>query len=72
MNFEQRAREPELVCTCNDLYRRDIQDSIDGGCEDVEEIMYDQMTQFRCEMCRPIMARMLEKSRHDGEQSPST
>lgn len=59
MNHDQRAREPDLVCTCSDLYRRDIQDAIDGGCEDVGEVMFDLATQFRCGMCRPIIERML-------------
>lgn len=62
MNFDQRAREPDLICTCSNLYRHDIQESIDCGCEDVGEIMFDQATQFRCEMCRPIIERMLQKS----------
>lgn len=61
MNHEQKAREPDLVCTCSDLYRQDIQDAIDGGCEDAREVMYDQATQFRCEMCRPIIERMLSR-----------
>lgn len=61
MNLDQRAREPDLVCTCSDLYRQDIQTSIDGGCEDVGEVMYDHSTQFRCEMCRPIIERMLAR-----------
>lgn len=62
MNFKQREREPELICTCSDLYRQDIQASIDAGCEDAREVMFDQVTQFRCEQCRPIIERMISKA----------
>ncbi len=62
MNFNQRAREPDLICTCSNLYRKDIQESIDLGCEDAEEVMFDHTTQFRCEVCRPIIDRMVQQA----------
>ncbi|MCB1683904.1 MAG: (2Fe-2S)-binding protein [Pseudomonadales bacterium] len=62
MNFKQRQKEPDLVCTCSDLYRNDIQASIAGGCEDAREVMYDHRSQFRCEQCRPIIDRMIRQA----------
>jgi NAD(P)H-nitrite reductase large subunit len=63
MNFERRAKEPNCVCTCSDLYKVDIASSIELGCEDAEEIMYDQSTQFRCGLCRPSIESMITKAR---------
>ena len=63
MNFERRAKEPNCVCTCSDLYKVDIASSIELGCEDAEEIMYDQSTHFRCGLSLPIIERMIIKAR---------
>lgn len=63
MNFDRRAAEPNCICTCSDLYKSDINSPVKLGCKDAEEIMYDQSTHFRCELCRPIIERMISKAR---------
>ncbi len=59
MNFNQRAAEPQLICTCNDFYRHSIEESIAAGCEDADEMMFDLGSQFRCEVCRPLINRLV-------------
>ena len=61
MDVNRKRADPLLVCTCSELYLSDIKESVERGCEDPEEIMFDHATQFRCEMCRPILDAMLRK-----------
>ena len=61
MNFNRRQADRECLCTCSDLSRAQIQDSIDLGCADADEVMFDLGTQFRCEVCKPIITRMIKK-----------
>ena len=63
MNYNRLKKDQNLVCTCNDLDRGTIQDAINYGCEDAEEIMFDQATFFRCEQCKPRIERMIKKHR---------
>lgn len=62
MNFYQQAKEADLVCTCSNLYGQEIQVSIDLGCEDAEEVIFDHATQFRCGVCRPIIETMVSRA----------
>lgn len=61
MDTNRMRADRTLVCTCNDLHREDIKQSIDIGCAEPEEIMFDHATQFRCDMCRPILEIMIER-----------
>lgn len=63
MNYNRLKKDPNLVCTCNDLDRDTFQDAINDGCEDAEDIMFDQATFFRCEQCKPRIEMMLKKYR---------
>jgi NAD(P)H-nitrite reductase large subunit len=63
MNYSRLKQDPTLICTCNDLDRDTIQDAINAGCEDAEEIMFDQATFFRCAECKPRIELMIKKFR---------
>ncbi|WP_353895888.1 (2Fe-2S)-binding protein [Aliikangiella maris] len=51
MDIERKKKDPTLVCTCNDLYVEDIQEAIDDGEQDYDEIMQYHYTQPRCGDC---------------------
>jgi bacterioferritin-associated ferredoxin len=51
MNSDRKAADPTLVCTCNDLYIDDIQDSIDYGETEYREIFAVHGLQPRCGEC---------------------
>ena len=63
MNFDRRAAGPNCICTCSDLYKSHINSPVKLGCEDAEEIVYDQSTHFRCGLSLPIIERMIIKAR---------
>ncbi|WP_028469089.1 (2Fe-2S)-binding protein [Neptunomonas japonica] len=51
MNFDRKEADPTLVCTCNDLYLNDIQESIDYGETEYREIFAVHGLQPRCGEC---------------------
>lgn len=59
MDIDRKRLEPKLICTCSSLYLEDIQDSINVGWDDVNDIMADHSTHFRCSMCKPIIQRLV-------------
>lgn len=59
MDVNRKRQNPGLICTCNDLYKDDILDSLDAGCTESEDVMYDHVTQFRCMMCKPELEEII-------------
>ncbi|BBB29875.1 (2Fe-2S)-binding protein [Neptunomonas japonica] len=51
MNSDRKKADPTLVCTCNDLYINDIQESIDDGEIEYREIFAVHGLQPRCGEC---------------------
>jgi bacterioferritin-associated ferredoxin len=51
MNTNRKEADPTLVCTCNDLYIEDIQESIDYGETEYREIFAVHGLQPRCGEC---------------------
>ncbi len=51
MDVDRKKHDPTLVCTCNDLYIKDIQDAINDGESDYLEIMQYNHTLPRCGEC---------------------
>ncbi|WP_293268470.1 (2Fe-2S)-binding protein [Neptunomonas sp.] len=51
MNSDRKEADPTLVCTCNDLYINDIQESIDYGETEYREIFAVHGLQPRCGEC---------------------
>lgn len=51
MNTDRKEADPTLVCTCNDLYIEDIQESIDYGETEYREIFAVHGLQPRCGEC---------------------
>ena len=51
MDAERKQKDPTLVCTCNDLYQRDIAEAIDWGETDYREIFAVHGLQPRCGEC---------------------
>lgn len=51
MNANRKEEDPTLVCTCNDLYIDDIQESIDYGETEYREIFAVHGLQPRCGEC---------------------
>ncbi|MAY40809.1 MULTISPECIES: (2Fe-2S)-binding protein [unclassified Neptuniibacter] len=51
MNIDRKDADPTLVCTCNDLYISDIEESIDFGEDEYREIFAVHDLQPRCGEC---------------------
>ncbi len=51
MNADRKEEDPTLVCTCNDLFIDDIQESIDYGDTEYREIFAVHGLQPRCGEC---------------------
>lgn len=51
MDLNRKKKEPDLVCTCNDLSIEDIQEAIDDGEVNYNEIMQYHYTMPRCGDC---------------------
>ncbi|WP_415895433.1 (2Fe-2S)-binding protein [Neptuniibacter sp. PT34_22] len=51
MDIEKKKQDPTLVCTCNELYIDDIQNAIDDGESEYQEIMQYNDTLPRCGEC---------------------
>ena len=63
MDHDRIERDPNLVCTCNDLSTDEINDSIEIGCEDAAEVMYDHATFFRCGECKPNIEKLISSDK---------
>lgn len=51
MNADRKEKDPTLVCTCNDLFINDIQESINYGETEYREIFAVHGLQPRCGEC---------------------
>ncbi|SFG29681.1 MULTISPECIES: (2Fe-2S)-binding protein [Neptunomonas] len=51
MNADRKEKDPTLVCTCNDLFINDIQESINFGETEYREIFAVHGLQPRCGEC---------------------
>ncbi len=51
MDAKRKAQDPELVCTCNDLYVTDIQQALDEGETGYKEIFTVHEMAPRCCGC---------------------
>lgn len=61
MDFNKRKANSGLVCTCNNLYREEIIESIEAGYDDAKDVMFDHDTQFKCCECKPIVDALIKK-----------
>ncbi len=61
MDFNKRKENSGLVCTCNNLYREELMESIEAGYDEAKDVMFDHSTQFRCCECKPIIEAMIKK-----------
>lgn len=52
MDYDRKDADPNLVCTCNDLYIEDIIQAHDFGEDEYREIFAVLDTQPRCGECR--------------------
>ena len=64
MDSERKQQDPTLVCTCNDLYQVDIEDSIEFGETEYREIFAVQGLQPRCGECVEHVGKIVENSLH--------
>ena len=62
MNHERMKNEPGLVCTCNDIYREAIEEEVEAGCEDAEELMYSIPVIFVVESVNRLLSGLLPRS----------
>lgn len=61
MDEQRKAADPELVCTCNDLYIEDIEQSIDEGETAYKDIFMVHGMAPRCCGCVDHVAELVEK-----------
>lgn len=61
MDYKKRKENSGLVCTCNDLYRDELLESIEAGYDEAKDVMFDHDTQFKCCECKPIIEAMINK-----------
>lgn len=59
MDSERKQQDPALVCTCNDLYQADIEDSIEFGETEYREIFAVHGLQPRCGECVEHVSRIV-------------
>ncbi|MFT5693932.1 MAG: NAD(P)H-nitrite reductase large subunit [Oceanicoccus sp.] len=64
MNRDRIERDPSIVFTCNDPSSEEINESIEMGCEDAAEVMYDHATFFRCGECKPSIKKLVGNNKH--------
>jgi NAD(P)H-nitrite reductase large subunit len=61
MDMEKQKSSQGIVCTCNDLYREEIVDSIKAGWEEAKDVMFDHRTHFRCGQCAPLIEAIIKQ-----------
>ncbi|MDI3325849.1 (2Fe-2S)-binding protein [Pontibacterium granulatum] len=62
MDTERKENDPTLVCTCNDLYIEDIQESIGYGEDEYREIFAVHGLQPRCGECQCHVEALVSES----------
>lgn len=59
--YSSRKQMPAKVRVFIDFYREAIEEEVEIGCEEADEIMYSIASDFRCGECKPIIERIIRK-----------
>ena len=62
MDIKRKQQDHTLVCTCSDLYTKDIEEAILQGEDDYIEIMQYHYTLSRCGECEEHVAGIVKQS----------
>jgi len=62
MDTERKRLDPDLVCTCNDLYIEDIREAVDYGETEYRELFAVHGLSPRCGECCYHVAEIVESS----------
>ncbi|TYK64347.1 (2Fe-2S)-binding protein [Colwellia echini] len=62
MDTARKAQDPTLVCTCSDLYVDQIQQAIEDGENEYNEIMQYNYTFPRCGECKEHIDELVKLS----------